>query len=490
MKKYFRCFIYSVVLCSLLCSYNKSEAVSLTENTTETQRQPVSESAMLGEDVGEIKSNEQMPQPFIDGIDGDANALFYQPCITMLNNIPVEIMKLRDETEVNNWINSFPSIDSAALCSVNEYANLFSFISFFKITKDEAEIALHDYLTAADEQIRITQQEFDVIFSGDIESVTEMFASEYSIVVKDSIYCPNWVYYHTAYDYELAGISKEEIIEKVLKYSDFDFTDDARTALEKKLSSYTGVEVNIETEPQPISENIVWSNVSVLVTSSNTDSQITFPDSSVISNTDKSLTTDNTSIAQQISNKFMDYWEALDDHTMIGKKVEVFSSDFIKDYNKTVFLVYEEYKTTRALIYGVNGDDVELIGDISSGFEFALSKANGGMLRATKTSYMSHQSEEFDTYYKISSEGIEETQSVSVSFFEEDTVTGYHQYYTNGEYTEINEDEYNSLKEAADSDFTDAVPVNLNTDGKLRMDGGCEISDREVLTEYILEKLI
>lgn len=200
----------------------------------------------------EATYDEHMPSPFDSGsMGGDANAAFYQPCIRTLDSIPLEIMRLRDEVDVNDWINSFPSIYDNAPSNIYEYANLFSFITYFEITEDEAEKALAVYLESDDEQIKISRQEFDVIFSGDVKKITETFASEYSIVVKDSIYCPNWVYYHTSYDYELAGISNEDISEKVLKYSDFNFVNEARTAFEKKLSSFTSVKINID----PIKQN-------------------------------------------------------------------------------------------------------------------------------------------------------------------------------------------------------------------------------------------
>ena len=62
--------------------------------------------------------------PFSDGSDigGDEHSSFYQPCRGTLDNIPVELMRLRDETEVNSWIDSFTPIDTTAPDSITEYA--------------------------------------------------------------------------------------------------------------------------------------------------------------------------------------------------------------------------------------------------------------------------------------------------------------------------------------------------------------------------------
>lgn len=191
--------------------------------------------------------DEKMPAPFLTGInmDGDENADFYQPCNRVLDNIPVELMRLRNETEVSNWVNSFPSI-AVAPSSITEYANIYSFITSFDISKEEAETALSVYLNSDDEQIKITREEFDTIFSGDIAAVTNTFASDYSIVIGKSVYCPNWIYTHSTDDYAMAGITADVVAEKTSAYSNFNLTEDARIAFADKLSAFTGETINIE----------------------------------------------------------------------------------------------------------------------------------------------------------------------------------------------------------------------------------------------------
>lgn len=227
----------------------KSSEAEKNENTAETDKQ----FAQLDENVSQNTSinanqiDENMPSPFGESPDAgtDANADFYQPCNRVLDNIPVELMRLRNDSDVNEWIASFPSI-SIAPNSINEYANIYSFITRFNISKEEAETALAVYLSSDDEQIRISREQFDMIFSGDVAAITKTFASDFSIVIGEFIYCPNWIYTHTSTDYAAVGISTDILAEKASAYSNFNLTDSARAAFSAKLSEYTGEMINIE----------------------------------------------------------------------------------------------------------------------------------------------------------------------------------------------------------------------------------------------------
>lgn len=194
-----------------------------------------------------VTLDKQMPAPFDESFDSgsDANAAFYQPCNRILDNIPVELLRLRDENEVNDWINSFSSITHAP-SSISEYLNIYSFVTSFNISKDEAETALVYYLNSDDDMIRMSRENFDIIFSGDIELITKAFASEYSIAVGEFVYCPNWVYTHSSDDYENAGITIEAIETRVDLYSEIYFTNESRIAFSDKLTDYTGATINLD----------------------------------------------------------------------------------------------------------------------------------------------------------------------------------------------------------------------------------------------------
>ena len=242
-----------------LCAVSLSLCLlSACGNTQDSERWEKNQSAASTVNTVEDKAymdlttaEKVMPTPFSSGLDvcGDENSCFYQPCNRVLDDIPVELLRLRDENEVGDWISSFPSIENAP-SDITEYANVYSFITSFDIAKDEAESALSVYLDSDDDQIRIAREEFDTVFSGDKSAVTKEFASDYSIVINDKVYCPNWIYTHSVSDYYEAGISAEEIDSKVTLYSVFGFTDEAREAFEDKLSVYLNKRVGITPKVQ------------------------------------------------------------------------------------------------------------------------------------------------------------------------------------------------------------------------------------------------
>lgn len=226
MKKHLLNAIAAIIVLSMLTTITGCDTTSQVEINSETESEAMTSS---------------MPAPFSEETDagGDEHSSFYQPCRRTLDNIPIELMKLRDETEVSGWIESFTPIYTAAPDSITDYANIFSFVSNFNITKEEAESALSVYLNTDDEQIKITQDELNLILSGDIEAITKAFASEYSVVHGKKIYAPNWVYYHSADDYSLAGITPNDILQKTVHYAELGFTNSARVAFEAKLSEFS-----------------------------------------------------------------------------------------------------------------------------------------------------------------------------------------------------------------------------------------------------------
>ena len=223
-----------------------AESTSAVTESEVKQETSVSEETYK-ESINKNQIDEKMPSPFDESPDTgtDANADFYQPCNRVLDNIPVELMRLRNDSDVNEWITSFPSI-SIAPNSINEYANIYSFITHFDISKDEAETALAVYLNSDDEQIRISREQFDMIFSGDVAAITKTFVSDFSIAIGEFVYSPNWIYTHSSNDYATAGISADIVAEKAAAYSNFNLTDNARAAFSAKLSEYTGEMINIE----------------------------------------------------------------------------------------------------------------------------------------------------------------------------------------------------------------------------------------------------
>lgn len=222
---------------------NSAESTAATEsqNESEASESTFSETAAEEETshTAEALPEAEMPEPFETECDDDSRDGFYLPFNSTLNNIPGELMKLRDSEEIDSWLNSFSSSEKTKL---GDYQNLYSFITAFDITKDEAETALAPYIDGG----MMTSEQVDILFSGSEEAVTSGFASKYSVVVGENAYCPYWLYSNTIDDYKAAGIDTEAVKAKAPLYSDFAFSEEARKAFSEKLSEFIGEEVVIE----------------------------------------------------------------------------------------------------------------------------------------------------------------------------------------------------------------------------------------------------
>ena len=225
------------------------------EEITVTETSAPADETTMNLTTSDIPENElygTMPPPFGtsgDGTDtgGDQNAAFYLPCSYILNDIPVELLRLRDSGEVTQWLEKDKlSSRQSAPDSISDYVNIYTFIEHFNITREEAETALEYYLNTSEEFEHITYEDLDVIFSGDIGLITKTFASKYSIVVGDKIYTPEWLYVHSPEEYKAVGITPEDVLSRVEFYTDIYFTDEARQAFSEKLSEFTGEQVYIK----------------------------------------------------------------------------------------------------------------------------------------------------------------------------------------------------------------------------------------------------
>ncbi len=101
------------------------------------------------------------------------------------------------------------------------------------------------YLKKADNPVKETEdtklftvpeKECASFFSGyDFDSEgKESGISSYSLVYKEKVYSPQWLYENSVSDYIGKGLPLEETAERLEKMGDFPFTDEARAELEKK----------------------------------------------------------------------------------------------------------------------------------------------------------------------------------------------------------------------------------------------------------------
>lgn len=224
-------------------------AVQSEETTTavSTEEPPQTTFVGLGETEGNVSEQShviEMPEPFEGGFDGFAAEIYMMPVSSRINEIPPELMALRDGKEVGDWLSDSEAVmdlvtdKNAPPVSLATYANVYSFIRSFDITRDEGGAVLEEYH-------QYTEEELDAVFSDDTALICVTFANEYAIVAGDMMYTPQWVYWHSAEDYKAEGISSEALAEKASLYAELQFSDEARAAFAAKLSAYTGEDISL-----------------------------------------------------------------------------------------------------------------------------------------------------------------------------------------------------------------------------------------------------
>ena len=187
-----------------------------------------------------------MPEPFGDANDntgGDGHDNFWFPsCDHVLNNIPVGLMRLCEEDKVDAWQNDWSRqpwrSDSPAVDSIENYQNLYTFIKDMGLTREQVYEGMKTHLESSDPRIKVTEEQLDTILSGDIAAITKMFASEYAIIKGDKAYSPHWLYTHDYYDYEDAGITKEDVAAKYELYMKLGLSDEAWQWFDEKLTYF------------------------------------------------------------------------------------------------------------------------------------------------------------------------------------------------------------------------------------------------------------
>lgn len=236
--------VISMLMISAISACSNTDQAQ-TPNPDTAQTTTAAESKTTDTQAAQNESTAAESSQQESAVGGDESADFYQPGNRVLDNIPVSLMKLRDDDEVTKWINSHQDFFENAPDSIEDYANVYSFITSFNITKEEAGEALKYELESDDPQIRITEEEFDTLFCGDLEKITKTFASEYSIVLGKNIYSPHWIYSHSVSDYEAAGLTPEMIEEKTEKYSDLIISDTEKEKFSEKLSQFTSKDIKL-----------------------------------------------------------------------------------------------------------------------------------------------------------------------------------------------------------------------------------------------------
>ena len=186
-----------------------------------------------------------MPKPFYYD-DADFNSDFHYMLKSRFQNIDTEIIKMSGPEEFNEWIDE---VENSVTCDIEHDINLYAVMKRFSLDTDavcERLQWLNEFNSKIGYEPAIyTDEELEALKSGDKDQVCGLLASEYSIVIGDMIFSPEWVYYHSAEDYEAFGITPEMLKEKAELYAEMDFADEPRKAFERKLSGYCGVDIEL-----------------------------------------------------------------------------------------------------------------------------------------------------------------------------------------------------------------------------------------------------
>ncbi len=190
--------------------------------------------------------------------------------------------------------------------------------------------------------------------------------------------------------------------------------------------------------------------------------------------------------AEALEADFREYWGTVTD-IMVLPVVSVFQTDRFEGMDQAVFVVYSTYKTTCTVVYSVTGDTVKRLGAVPSGFDFALSSANGGMFRTSWKfeNIVIKDGENYDNYYAVSPEGVEPVLRLGASVFE-GVIEGGSIYQENGT-AKLTVDDYQLRKEEADKDFSEAQTISFAPADFGAPGTGFDISSEESFADYILE---
>lgn len=176
----------------------------------------------------------EMPAPF-ENEGGDFNSDFYSTVDLRLGYIDMSFVNIVGVEEFESWLNSTSS-STSELTSVSDVANLYSFIKHFDISNDFVRENLVSMRNGSDDDF--SDEEIDLIISGDDEAVAAHFAAETTITKGGDIYSLKWIYYHSPEDYALNGITANELEAILPMFDRITLTDEARQAIEMKISSY------------------------------------------------------------------------------------------------------------------------------------------------------------------------------------------------------------------------------------------------------------
>ena len=116
------------------------------------------------------------------------------------------------------------------ITAIDEDFNIYTFIEYFNVPDETAREALAGYLT---------EEQINILLTGDKASVTAEFASGYAIVKGRKIYAPLWLERYSADEWKAAGITQKDIKEKYDTLSQIPYLrEDLQKTIIEKMNEY------------------------------------------------------------------------------------------------------------------------------------------------------------------------------------------------------------------------------------------------------------
>lgn len=161
--------------------------------------------------------------------DDDSYDGFLSPWKIEQRGIPIELMRLVDESNTEKWFESIKPLNSGTPYRIDRGYSLYSYITGVGLSWDKAKPILERDFSA---------DEISAMVSGNMELITKNSASEYTIVIGDCAYSPKWLYYHTTDDYTAVGITPGMVGDMLMQYQKLGLPDEMWKAFREKLVLY------------------------------------------------------------------------------------------------------------------------------------------------------------------------------------------------------------------------------------------------------------
>ena len=185
-----------------------------------------------------------MPEPYPYN-DHEYYKDFYYTWINRFSEVSGNLIDLPDMEKQIDLINYYTLNRAETPYTLDDNLNLYSWMTRLDLSVDDVCRAIEENneyyqtLTLNNAQDMVyNPYEIDVLKSGDRSRIAEAFATEYSIIIGDKVFNPEWLYYHTIEDYSEVGITPEEVLHKLDMYESLGLTDEAWAAFSAKLQKY------------------------------------------------------------------------------------------------------------------------------------------------------------------------------------------------------------------------------------------------------------